>query len=97
MAWEPFHKFGIALYDFAPGADDEYQVALTVDDRVEVQEESGGWYKGTVLVDPPRTGLFPAAYVQITGDATKVPPPPPKPAALKVEAVEAKSDGHQRG
>ena len=54
-----------ALYDFEPGPEDEYQVALSVDDRIEVEEESGGWYKGIVLVEPRRTGLFPASYVQV--------------------------------
>lgn len=58
-------KPSTALYDFEPGPEDEYQVALSVDDRIEVEEESGGWYKGIVLVEPRRTGLFPASYVQV--------------------------------
>ena len=42
--WTPFARSAVAIFDFDPSDGGEYQVALRVDQRIEVQEESGGWY-----------------------------------------------------
>jgi hypothetical protein len=42
MSWTVFERTGFALYDF--DAADDSQVSLRVQNRVEIQEEAGGWY-----------------------------------------------------
>ena len=47
MSWTVFERTGFALYDF--DAADDSQVSLRVQNRVEIQEEAGGWYSIVVL------------------------------------------------
>jgi hypothetical protein len=41
---------------------------------VEITMECAGWLRGTVLSEPPRKGIFPASFVEITGDLEVEPP-----------------------
>ena len=53
--------FPTVLYDFAPAAGEQFQVVLHVNEKVEVHEESGGWFKGKVFrnAGPAVTGKKP--------------------------------------
>ena len=77
MSWTPFLKRAIALYPFVPTDPlDPYQVRLSPGDACEVVEECGGWFKGKVHGTSGLVmGIFPAAYVQITGELEKPAPP----------------------
>jgi hypothetical protein len=57
--WTPFARSAVAIFDFDPSDGGEYQVALRVDQRIEVQEESGGWYVNGGTLGLPVYGISP--------------------------------------
>ncbi|GAB5361492.1 hypothetical protein AAMO2058_000717900 [Amorphochlora amoebiformis] len=63
--WEPVNRKGIAKFDFVPNG--EFQLALTVCQKVKVESKRDGWYKGTTLMpdgSEPR-GIFPESYIKL--------------------------------
>lgn len=56
----------LALYAFK--GDGKNELSLEVGDRLKIEEETKGWFKGCSLVNPTKRGIFPANYVK-TGDS----------------------------
>lgn len=57
----------IVKYDFDPQG--EYQISVKKNDRVYVDLQSNGWFKGFVTNDSSRFGIFPATYVDLEDNA----------------------------
>ncbi|XP_039625562.1 dedicator of cytokinesis protein 5 isoform X1 [Polypterus senegalus] len=63
--WIPTKKMkcGVAIYNY--DAMQEHELSLQVGDTVQIMEVFEGWYRGYLLQNKARLGIFPASYIHL--------------------------------